>query len=291
MVTYKTRIYYEKDSPNLGAEVKIFSDAGENIDNILITSESKFKELADKILDIDNTYIDKTELINIVANTQSELQINATKLDGYGPNDFARTIHSHTGYAQTNHASSQATYGLGTTGVYGHNKVINNLTSTEFRNGESLSAYQGKLLNDLISSSKAEVTKWEQITLSGYNDIANYCKLYVNKSLKLARLTYSRTGVKKGVGSTKDSTGKDKNPSPYWIVGEVTKGTVYLHMNGAIPSDYRPTERVMSPSGAGGYVYYILENGGIGIHNVNGANSKSGSGIDIEMNFLYYYGN
>lgn len=290
MVTYKTRIYYEKDSPNLGVEVKIYSDTGENIDNILVTSESKFKELADKILDIDNTYIDKIELTNIIANTQAELEINATKFQGYTPDDFARTLHSHTGYAQTNHASSQATYGIGTTGVYGHNKVINNLTSTEFRNGESLAAYQGKVLNDLINSSKAEVTKWEKITLSGYDNIANYCKLYVNKSLKLARLTYNRTGVKQGVASTKDSSNKDKNPSPYWIVGEVTKGTIYLHKNGAIPEDYRPTTRASHISAAGSYVYYALANGGIGIHNINGANSKSGSGIDVEMNFLYYYG-
>lgn len=288
MVNYKTRIYYEKDGVNLGAEVKIYSDTGENIDNILITSESKFQELADKILNIDDTYIDKAELISIISNTQSELQINATKLNGYTPDDFARRIHSHSEYAQTNHASSQATYGIGTTSTYGHNKVINNVTSTEFRNGESLAAYQGKVLNDLVAATKTELTKWEKITLSGHNSVADYCNLYVNKALRLARVTYNRTGVKKGVASSKNSKNKDNNPSPYWIVGVSTVGAIYLHTENAIPADYQPSTRVNQSFYRGDFVFSVLTNGVISVDNISGKGSKD-DGISIRQNVLYHY--
>lgn len=54
------------------------------------------------------------------------------------------------GKAPNNHASSGTTYGVGTESKYGHNKVINNLTKSSFVNGESLSAYQGKVLKGLI---------------------------------------------------------------------------------------------------------------------------------------------
>lgn len=288
MVTYKTRMYYEKDNETIGAEVKLYSDTGENIDNILITSESKFRELADKILDIDDTYIDKAELVSILVNAQSELQINATKLDNYTPDDFARTVHSHDTYAQTDHASSLKTYGIGTSTNYGHNKIANNLTTTEYRDGEVLSAYQGKILNDLISSTKSEITKWEKITLSGHNSVADYCNLYVNKALRLARVTYNRTGVKKGVASTKDSKNKDTNPSPYWIVGVTTSSLIYLHTENAIPADYQPSTRVNQSFYRGDFVFSVLTNGGIGVHNITGKGSKD-NGINIRQNVLYHY--
>lgn len=49
------------------------------------------------------------------------------------------------------HASTATTYGVGTETKYGHNKVINGLTASSYQNGESLSAYQGKVLNDTIN--------------------------------------------------------------------------------------------------------------------------------------------
>ncbi len=61
--------------------------------------------------------------------------------------------------APINHVSTGTSYGIGTTTSYGHVKIINDLTHSSFVNGEALSAYQGKLLNDKISSlSVGEVT-------------------------------------------------------------------------------------------------------------------------------------
>ena len=52
----------------------------------------------------------------------------------------------------TSHAVNANTYGLGTTGVYGHVKTINGLTQSSHSDGLALSAYQGKVLNDNITN-------------------------------------------------------------------------------------------------------------------------------------------
>ena len=57
--------------------------------------------------------------------------------------------------APNNHASSATTYGLGTQSNYGHIKLINNLTTTSYQDGLALSAYQGKLLNDKVSTAQS----------------------------------------------------------------------------------------------------------------------------------------
>lgn len=69
------------------------------------------------------------------------------------------------GKAPTSHASSASTYGLGTTSNYGHVKTINGLTQSSHTNGTALSAYQGKVLKDLIDT---------KTSFSGsYNDLTN----------------------------------------------------------------------------------------------------------------------
>ena len=57
------------------------------------------------------------------------------------------TVISRMNVPPKSHSSSATTYGVGTTANYGHNKVINDLTHNSFTNGESLSAYQGYVLN------------------------------------------------------------------------------------------------------------------------------------------------
>ncbi len=57
--------------------------------------------------------------------------------------------------APNNHASSATTYGLGTQSNYGHNKLVNNLTTTSYQDGLALAAYQGKLLNDKVITAQS----------------------------------------------------------------------------------------------------------------------------------------
>lgn len=71
------------------------------------------------------------------------------------------------GKAPTSHSSSNNTYGIGTTSNYGHNKVINDLTHSSFNNGESLSAYQGYLLDQDIATLDNTVQNLEYDDIGG----------------------------------------------------------------------------------------------------------------------------
>lgn len=54
--------------------------------------------------------------------------------------------------APISHANSNTTYGVGTQANYGHNKIVNNLTTSSYQDGLALAAYQGKLLNDKVTA-------------------------------------------------------------------------------------------------------------------------------------------
>jgi len=70
---------------------------------------------------------------------------------------FGKILKMFKGKAPNSHASSATTYGVGTTANYGHCKTINNLTQSSHVNGNALSAYQGKVLNDLMLAPKTAV--------------------------------------------------------------------------------------------------------------------------------------
>ena len=186
MVEHKVRVFYEPDSNSIGAEVKIYSETGENIDNILITTESKWKELDDKINSIDEEYIDHDELRDIVNNASGELVMNATYLNGLSSNQFALANHTHDTFAPRNHMSSNDDYGLGNQNQYGHVKTINNCNSSIYLAGEALSAHQGKILQDTINDLKKEILSWEKKSCTDYGT------LWINKSLRLCNLKYYR---------------------------------------------------------------------------------------------------
>ena len=65
--------------------------------------------------------------------------------------------------AEKKHDSQDSTYGLGTTSYYGHVKLYNNTNRSSYTNGEALSSYQGKVLNDKIDTKADEQSpqlKW-----------------------------------------------------------------------------------------------------------------------------------
>lgn len=192
MVEHKVRVFYEPDDNAIGAEVKIYSEAGDEIDNILITTESKWRELDDKINNMDSNFIDREELLETIRNVSDDLvQINATTLAGVSVDQLAKANHneSHVNYfAPISHALETSRYGLGSSSQYGHVKVLDNLESSSFQNGEALSAHQGYELNNLITSLRNELTKWESITVPLGN-------LRVCKALRLAQYTFYKASV------------------------------------------------------------------------------------------------
>lgn len=79
------------------------------------------------------------------------------------------TYTTPTGGAPQFHRSTDTTYGIGSENYYGHNKVINNLTTASYTEGESLSAYQGKVLNDgLLTAFKRKAVTETNTNLNDY---------------------------------------------------------------------------------------------------------------------------
>lgn len=168
MVNYKVRSFYEKDTGTAGADVIIYDDSGDVVDTLLITTESTYNDLVEQLEGIDEKYLDRTDVLNILQNTSNEIvAINATMLNGQSADFYAKNNHNHDSvYAPLNHVNS-----LSTEGVVGHAKIINNVSRTSFVNGEALAAYQGKLLSDRINTMqpKLEDTGWDSWPITQAN--------------------------------------------------------------------------------------------------------------------------
>ena len=136
-------------------------------------------------VDLSNFY-SKSEVDTLLAAKQNTLTFDSTPTaNSNNPVKSGGIKTALDGKAPTSHASSATTYGVGTTANYGHVKVINGLTQSDYANGEALAAYQGKVLNDKISAitpaalgfgkgtcGTAAATAAKAVTLSGYNLVA-----------------------------------------------------------------------------------------------------------------------
>lgn len=71
--------------------------------------------------------------------------------------------------APTNHASAGTGYGVGTIANYGHVKTRNDLNASSYVTGESLSSYQGYLLNNKITSLCTSVVTKGRVTVQCTN--------------------------------------------------------------------------------------------------------------------------
>lgn len=123
-------------NPDGGNDILVFyGNSGNTADYIEPSSSATMTE---KIIDIE-MYISNAS--SITATIDSSL-VYATQAD---VNELSTTVN---GKAPNLHSSSATTYGVGTTGLYGHVKLANNLTTSSYNNGVALSAYQGYLLNN-----------------------------------------------------------------------------------------------------------------------------------------------
>lgn len=115
----------------------------------------------------NDIYYSKSEIDNKIITDVSELTDNQGL--------FTEINDDIASKAPTSHASSSTTYGVATSSNYGHTKVINNLTTLSNNNGEALSAYQGKVLNDnKLARDSIDIIEGTEKNNSLYNCISFY---------------------------------------------------------------------------------------------------------------------
>ena len=157
MVTFKTKVYKVEEEDVIGAEVTIYSEAGEKIKEIYITSAEALNDLENRVKDLERRPVSTQELINAL----STIDVDAATLNGKSDSDFAAYNHTHNDYAPKNHKSASTDYGVATASEYGHVKIADNLTTNTFNSASpvALSAKQGQVLSNSLASkvSKSEI--------------------------------------------------------------------------------------------------------------------------------------
>ena len=155
--TYK---YSENDDKIIGCSVSIYEDTGDLIDEIEIADATRLQALEDALNVIDNTYVKYTNLLDIIANIDESVDINATTLNGLSGSSFL-TINqaNNMSFTPKPHSSMAQLYGTGSTSQFGHVRLRDNLTSSGYVNGEALTGRQGYVLNQKITNVENRVKK------------------------------------------------------------------------------------------------------------------------------------
>lgn len=249
MVDYKSKIYTEEEGQIQGIEVKIFSEQGDRIKTLHVTAEEDINALREEISNLGDVYVKFTNLERAL----DDVTVNAQTLDNLSSTDFAREGHSHADiYAQKDHAVASSVHGLGTTTKYGHNKVINNLNAQTANDGESLSAYQGKVLADMIRNEVQKLTTWTT------QKVGSYGTLKINTQLRCCQFNYTR-------------------------VNYTLNGDKDLHSN-YIPVAYRPSGVVRQPVSK--YTILVVgSNGDISLRTTYPKATKT----NLSANFIWFY--
>jgi len=166
MVTFKTKVYKVEEEDVIGAEVTIYSEAGDKIKEIYITSAEALNDLENRLTDLEARPVNQEQVIEIINN----LAVNATTLEGRHSSDFAEANHTHN-YAPIPHNSSNTNYGVGTSSQYGHVRVADNLLTSTFNSSSPvvLSARQGYLLSTELNKKVAKTDVVDNLNSSASN--------------------------------------------------------------------------------------------------------------------------
>lgn len=182
--------------------------------NILYLYVNKVTKVEGKNLSTnDYTTIEKDKLADIELGARksmpaSEILTELKTVDGPGSGLDADTLdgNNSSAFAPSSHASSDTTYGVGTTANYGHVKTINGLTQASHVNGTALSAYQGKVLNDAVGLKALKPVLIRSIsmptTLKGFSvQITDNLDAYDEIILELTgTCTLQNTGTSTAIG-------------------------------------------------------------------------------------------
>ena len=176
MVDITTRIINQDNDKTMTAEIFLYNEEGDKIESIQITNETEFNQLVERLNELDEKYVENEELETILTNINNQKSINATTLNNLQSDKFAKAD------VVSQHINTNASEN-----TYGHVKTINNVTSPAHVAGEALSAYQGKLLQDLITNLTNGLTTWTQVYYG------NNLNVYYNQLLRVCYFTYKRT--------------------------------------------------------------------------------------------------
>ena len=151
---FETKIYnYTEDEKVIGAEVIIYNEEGDKIKSITVVDENQIQALEEALESIDSRYVLSTELTEILENEGETTEINATLLNGYQGDSFLlRDERDTLSFKPKSHSSSGTEYGAASTSNYGHVKLRDDLTASNYNSAEALSSHQGKVLNDSINA-------------------------------------------------------------------------------------------------------------------------------------------
>ena len=156
MVEVNTNVSAKHGSEIVSADVTLYNDENVIVKKICITDESTLKELEERVIECETNYYDRDEITNILKNDNLTYNINATTVAGKDlthvvtMEDIERLLN---GKSDKPHAVINGDeYGKGSTSKYGHVRLVNNLGSSAFVDGEALAANQGKIINDLINT-------------------------------------------------------------------------------------------------------------------------------------------
>ena len=258
---FVTRVFHEKNGQVIGAVVIVYDDDQHKIDSIVVADKTSLEEFQEKWENISKYYvvrgdvvlpadiqekIDAGEIVTlqeILSNRDGNTNINATTLnENFTWENFSLRDHDHDErYFTSNHQSSTQDYGIATSNLYGHTKVVDNLEDSTFKEATALSSRQGYELNQRINQVNNRF-QWSD-TIS----IGDYIKYRVNPDLRLCVCNYNR----------KDYTGL-KN----------TTGSHELHGAGTIPSYYSPTSRVLTTLYRGDLTLVYNTDGSVKIYNL-----------------------
>lgn len=103
MTNFETEVYNREDGNVIGARVIVSANDGQTIDSIQVTNKTQFDELKSKLDTLNEDYVQfedgsdlkGSSLDTILQNSNEQVNINATNLNGFQSDSFAKTNHAH----------------------------------------------------------------------------------------------------------------------------------------------------------------------------------------------------
>lgn len=239
MTVVETKVNVKKENGAVvSADVHLYDDTGDVVKTVSIVESETLAELEETVEGFREGYVSQEALLSVLENNGEATTINATALRGLDSDEIALKSEIPTTFDPIAHDHVTNKYGLGSTSKYGHVKVRNDLQSAVFVTGEALSAYQGKVLNDRISSLQNVNTDASISVTSG--------KITANMNNISGEVYYSAVDF----GST---VGVFLNVHGLYFTGSVNNSTYYHVSSELIPSAFRPnSDATFVVAGMGG---------------------------------------